>query len=161
MRLSQWTHKHKEISQSHLGVCPGRKIEEEMILLDAWIKNKWQESKLVAGLFLDVKSAYPALHKESLLKVLQTKDKLAYLIAIIRFFLTDRSMDIRIDDFTSQIMPLERGLPQGLPLSVTLYLLYSSNLLLADKIKTSSNRLSIGYIDDVTNLLAEKMKEEA
>ncbi|MBW0526531.1 hypothetical protein O181_066246 [Austropuccinia psidii MF-1] len=58
-------------------------------------------------------------------------------------------------------MPLERDIPQGSPLSVTLYLLYSPELLLADQIKTSSTRISIGYIDDVTHIVSAKTEEEA
>ncbi|MBW0571767.1 hypothetical protein O181_111482 [Austropuccinia psidii MF-1] len=85
----------------------------------------------------------------------------SYLVAIIKSFLTNRGTQIRIDYFTSPIKPLERGLPQGSPLSVTLYLLYNSDLLLPDQIKTSSDKISIGYIDDITHLVAAKAKEAA
>ncbi|MBW0516805.1 hypothetical protein O181_056520 [Austropuccinia psidii MF-1] len=132
-----------------------------MILLDSWIKHKWKEKKVVAGLFLEVKSAYPAVHRERLIKILQTKEAPPYLTAIIRFFLTNRSTEIKMDDLTSQIKSLERGLPQESPLSVTLYLLYNSDFFLPEQIKTSVDRITIGYIDDVTHLIAAKIEEEA
>ncbi|MBW0464328.1 hypothetical protein O181_004043 [Austropuccinia psidii MF-1] len=66
-----------------------------------------------------------------------------------------------MDKLTSQIKSLERGLPQGSPLSVTLYLLYNSDLFLLEQIKTSVDRITIGYINDVTHLIAAKTEGEA
>ncbi|MBW0546470.1 hypothetical protein O181_086185 [Austropuccinia psidii MF-1] len=160
-QLTQWAYQEKTIAQGHFGGYPGRNIKEAMILLDSWIKHKWKEKKVVAGLFLDVKSAYPAVHRERLIKILQSKEAPHYLTAIIRSFLTNRSTEIKMDNFTSHIKSLERGLPQGSPLSVTLYLLYNSDLFLPEKIKTSVDRITIGYIDDVTHLIAAKTEEEA
>ncbi|MBW0514366.1 hypothetical protein O181_054081 [Austropuccinia psidii MF-1] len=153
-RIMYWAHKTGAIANGHFGGRRGRNIEEAMILLDSWIKEKWRNGKVVAGLFLDVKSAYPAVHKEKLLQVLTQKQAPDYILAIIRSFLTMRHTDLKLDDFKSQMKLLERGLPQGSPLSVTLYLLYNSELLNADADQTESNRLSIGYIDDITHLVA-------
>ncbi|MBW0520443.1 hypothetical protein O181_060158 [Austropuccinia psidii MF-1] len=52
------------------------------------------------------------------------------------------------------MIPVVRGLPQGSPLSVTLYLIYNSALLIQNQISFDSDRISIGYIDDVTHLIS-------
>ncbi|MBW0479808.1 hypothetical protein O181_019523 [Austropuccinia psidii MF-1] len=156
-----WAHKTGAIADGHFGGRKGRNIEEAMILLDSWIKEKWRNGKVVTGLFLDVKSAYPAVHKEKLIQVLTQKRAPDYILAIIRSFLTMRHTELKLDDFKSQMKLLERGLPQGSPLSVTLYLLYNSELLDTDTDQAESNRLSIGYIDDVTHLIAADTMTEA
>ncbi|MBW0482759.1 hypothetical protein O181_022474 [Austropuccinia psidii MF-1] len=138
--LKQWAYQKKTISQGHFGGYPERNIEEAMILLESWIKNKWKEKKGVESIFLDVKSDYPAVHRERFIKILQTKGAPAYLTYIIRSFLTNRNTEIKMDNFTSQIKSLERGLPQGSPFQ---------------------KNLNIGYIDDVTHLIAAKMEGEA
>ncbi|MBW0546441.1 hypothetical protein O181_086156 [Austropuccinia psidii MF-1] len=56
---------------------------------------------------------------------------------------------------------LERGLPQGSPLSVTLYFLYNSGLLEYNTDPDKSDSLSIGYIDDVTHLVEANSTLEA
>ncbi|MBW0472683.1 hypothetical protein O181_012398 [Austropuccinia psidii MF-1] len=156
-----WAHKTGAISEGHFGGRKGRNIEEAMILLDSWIKEKWREGKVVAGLFLDVKSAYPAVHRETLIKVLTQKRAPNYITAIISSFLQARHTELRIDDFVSQMKSLERGLPQGSPLSVTLYLLYNSGLLDDNTDPDKTDSLSIGYIDDVTHLVAANTTLEA
>ncbi|MBW0494745.1 hypothetical protein O181_034460 [Austropuccinia psidii MF-1] len=129
-----------------------------MILLDAWIKEKWRKGKLPVGLFLNVKSAYPAVHREKLVQVLTQKQAPDYIIAIIKSFFLTRYTEIKLDDFKSQMKLLEMGLPQGSPLSFTLYLLYNYKLIDADIGPVKSNWLLIGYIDDGTHLVtAETM----
>lgn len=48
------------------------------------------------------------------------------------------------------------GLPQGSPLSPILYIIYNSSLLLPDDISPDANQISIGFIDDVTHLVADR-----
>ncbi|MBW0472441.1 hypothetical protein O181_012156 [Austropuccinia psidii MF-1] len=160
-RLSHWAHLKGKIALSHFGGLPGRNIEEAMILLDSWIKNKWKEKKVVTGLFLDVKSIYPEVHKARLIDSLRKKENPNYLVVIIESFPTNRETQIRKDGSTSKLKPIERGLPQGSPFSLTLYLIYNSSLLLPDQIRASSNQISIGYIDNITHLVAAKIKESA
>ncbi|MBW0490173.1 hypothetical protein O181_029888 [Austropuccinia psidii MF-1] len=160
-RIMYWAHKTGAIAENHFGGRRGRNIEEAMILLDSWIKERWREGKVVAGLFLDVKSAYPAVHREKLVQILTQKQAPDYITAIIRSFLQFRYTELRLDDYKSQMRPLERGLPQGSPLSVTLYLLYNSELLDINSDPAEPNRLSIGYVDDITHLLAADTAPEA
>lgn len=67
---------------------------------------------------------------------------------------------MRLDDYTSSTKPVPRGLPQGSPLLVILYILYNSDLLHLQG-QESSNTISIGYIDDVVHLTADQRLENA
>jgi hypothetical protein len=44
-------------------------------------------------------------------------------------FLTDRFTHLKFNDFTSALLSVSMGIPQGSPLSPILYLFYSSDLL--------------------------------
>ncbi|MBW0502316.1 hypothetical protein O181_042031 [Austropuccinia psidii MF-1] len=101
-RLVYWAKQSNALHQGHVGGRPGRCINDAFTMLSTWIHHKWREKKVVVGLFLYVKSAYPT----------------------------------------------------GSPLSVKLYLLYNSNLLLPGHTSLDNNTISIAYIDNVTHLIA-------
>ncbi|MBW0545781.1 hypothetical protein O181_085496 [Austropuccinia psidii MF-1] len=125
-------------------------------MLSTWIHHKWWEKKIVAGLFLDVKLAYPTVYKERLIYSLRNKNCPTYLYLIITSFLTNRTTWLHLDQYISQQYSIPNGLPQGSPLSVALYLLYNSDLLLPNQPSLDKDSISIAYIDNVVHLLAEK-----
>ncbi|MBW0521937.1 hypothetical protein O181_061652 [Austropuccinia psidii MF-1] len=63
-------------------------------------------------------------------------------------------------DFTSQAFQTPNGLPQGSPLSVTLYLLYNSSLLLPSPPALNENNISLAYINDVVHLLVTNTTQQ-
>lgn len=115
---------------------------------------------IVSGLFLDVKSAYPSVHHERLIDTLRKKECPEYLLQVIQQFLTDRSTSLRLEDFNSHDFKMDNGLPQGSPISVILYLIYNSNLLIDQPISLTSQRISIGFVDDTTHLVANQNIEQ-
>ncbi|MBW0480217.1 hypothetical protein O181_019932 [Austropuccinia psidii MF-1] len=72
-----------------------------------------------------------------------------YLSYIIDSFLSGRTTSLKINKFD-----LPNGLPQGSLLSVTLCLIYNSNLLLLSPPSLKKDNISIAYIDNVTHLIA-------
>ncbi|MBW0522164.1 hypothetical protein O181_061879 [Austropuccinia psidii MF-1] len=110
-RLVHWAEKTDAIAQGHMGGRRGRNINDALVLFTTWIKAKWREGKTVTGVFLDVKSAYPTVHKERLLHTLQSKGAPAYLVNVIVSFLSDRHTKIKLNDFVSNNFPIEQGLP--------------------------------------------------
>ncbi|MBW0481160.1 hypothetical protein O181_020875, partial [Austropuccinia psidii MF-1] len=71
-----------------------------------------------------------------------------------------RTTRLRLDQYISQEFPIPNGLPQGSPLSVTLYLLYNSDLLLPARPSLDNDAISIAYINDVTHLVAEPSTDQ-
>ncbi|KAI8445603.1 hypothetical protein BY996DRAFT_6458724 [Phakopsora pachyrhizi] len=69
-------------------------------------------------------------------------------------------MKLRLQDFVSAPFDIPQGLPQGSPLLVILYLIYNAQLLHIGN-KLGSNHLSIGFVDDVVHLVADKSNEMA
>ncbi|KAA1093172.1 hypothetical protein PGT21_050047 [Puccinia graminis f. sp. tritici] len=153
-RLTAWAETTGVLAEGHFGGRKGSGTEDALFALEHWVKAKWREGKVVAALFLDVKSAYPSVHPSRLIHYLFQLRCPTYLVLIIADFLKDRSTTIRLDDFISEPFPIEIGLPQGSPLSIILYILYN-NSLLNKHFSTSLDKVSIGYVDDVVHLVAD------
>jgi hypothetical protein len=159
-RITAWAEEARVLADGHFGGRKGSGTEDALFAFEHWVKSKWREGKVVAALFLDVKSAYPSVHPDRLIDYLFRLKCPTYLILTIADFLKDRSTTIRLDDFTSTAFPIKIGLPQGSPLSVILYILYN-NSLLNKKFCTSLDLVSIGYVDDVAHLVAASSAEVA
>ncbi|PLW28188.1 hypothetical protein PCASD_24049 [Puccinia coronata f. sp. avenae] len=55
-RLTEWAEKNGILADGHLGGQKGAGTKDALVLLDTWVRRKWHEKKMVAGLFLDVNS---------------------------------------------------------------------------------------------------------
>jgi hypothetical protein len=119
-QITVWAEKNEVLADGHLGGRKGAGMEDAMVLLDTWVRQKWSKKKTVAGLFLDVKSAYPSVHPKRLIHYLSSLRCPAYLVGIIESFLDNRQTTIRMDDYTSSPFNINISLPQGSPLLVIL-----------------------------------------
>lgn len=107
-------------------------------------------------MFLDMKSTYPSVHHNRLLNTIQIKESPKYLVQLIFNFLTDRITSLQREDFLSCKFEITDGLPQGSPISAILYLIYNLRLLIQKPISLDSQLISVGFIDDITHLVAKK-----
>lgn len=159
-RLTFWAETTGILPEGHMGGRRGKCGEDAMMALTMWVRRKWREGKVVNALFLDVKSAYPSVHPERMVHSLRRKGCPTYLWKMIAAFLRERSTWLRLADYTSRSFKIEKGLPQGSPLSVILYILYNSDLLIS-KFRFERDQVSLGFIDDVVHLTAHKQYELA
>lgn len=155
-RIAHWAETHQAIARGHMGGRRQHSTDDAFVILTSWIHQKWREGKIVTGLFLDVKSAYPSVHKTRLLHVLRTKNCSGYLVKQIDSFLDNRSTNLRLQDFLSNKFEISDGLPQGSPISVILYILYNSLLLIDDGLSLQKDKISLAFIDDVSHIVAHK-----
>lgn len=159
-RVTFWAESNNIIPDGHSGGRRGKGCEDALMALTMWIKRKWREGKTVTGLFLDVKSAYPSVNPRRLVHSLRQKGCPTYLWKIIDRFLEQRRTKLRLSDYESAEFTLDKGLPQGSPLSVILYILYNSDLLIKN-FTFDGDEVSLGFIDDVVHLTAGKTCGEA
>lgn len=159
-RITYWAETCKVLAPGHMG---GRRIhstDDALIILTSWIKEQWRKNQVVTALFLDVKSAYPSVHRDRLWNTLFNHHCPPYLLKLIRGFLSERTTTIRLQDYLSDNFSVDNGLPQGSPLSVILYIIYNSALLKFNSLSPTCNNISLGFIDDVVHLVSSNTVEE-
>jgi hypothetical protein len=158
--LTFWAESRKVLPEGHEGGRQGKGCEDAMVALTMWVKRKWREGKMVTALFLDVKSAYPSVHPRRLVHSLQHKGCPTYLWKLIAHFMDSRTTQLRLANYLSAEFQIAQGLPQGSPLSVILYILYNSDLLIPT-FDFGSNKVSLGFIDEVVHLTMDKQMTTA
>lgn len=160
-RITHWAETNNVLAPGHFGGRAGRCTTDANLFLNSWIHKKWRERKVVAALFLDVKSAFPSLLKDRLTHTLRTHNCPEYLFSIIHSLLSDRTTSLRLENYLSDPFNLNCGLPQGSPLSPILYIIYNSSLLSQNPLQLKQDQLSLGFIDDVVHLSAHRDTQSA
>ena len=94
-----------------------------------------------AALFIDFSKAYDRVEPEILLQKLKEMGISKTYRYFIKDWLTDRRIQVHMNDCSSQVMNISRGLPQGSSLSVLLWQLYIADIPL-------SMQESAQYMDD-------------
>ena len=88
-------------------------VHFEYILRMARIRGEY-----VVAVFLDIEKAYDMVWAHELLKELHNIEMRGHLHLFIKSFLSDRTLQIKLETFLSQKYNLENGLPQGSIISV-------------------------------------------
>lgn len=159
-RLTYWAETTKVIAAGHMGGRRNHCTDDALLLLTTWVKERWRDGEVVSALSLDVKSAYPSVHKRRLWFILHKHRCPGYLLHLVKGFLSNRSTNLRLQDYLSVTFNCDDGLPQGSPLSVILYIIYNSPLLQTSHPDPKKKELSLGFIDDIIHLVASKSLEE-
>ena len=148
-RLMWLAEKFELLPASHIG---GRKMtstEDAIHSLLAQIHKAWDQKQVASLLLLDVSGAFDNVSHPRLLHNLRKRRIDPVTIKWISSFLSDRTTAVVLPEFAGRAESVFTGVPQGSPLSLTLYLFYNADLLeqcANDKVNT------LGYIDDVSLL---------
>jgi ribonuclease HI len=160
-RITFWAERNNILAKGHFDGHAGRRTNDANLFLTSWIRKKWRDMKLVSALFLDVKSAFPSVMKEQLIDTMIKKNSPLYLSGISLNLLSNRTTSLRMEDYISPSFKLKCGLPQGSPLLPILYIIYNSSLLIGKHLNLNEDSISLGFIDNVTHLVADKDPETA
>ncbi|KAJ3473815.1 hypothetical protein NLI96_g12812 [Meripilus lineatus] len=140
------------IPKMQFGGRPGRTTTDALQLLVTRIKGAWRRGKVVSGLFLDIKAAFPSVVPERLIHELRLKGIPEEITGWVKVKLEGRTTRLRFDDFTSEMRQIQSGLDQGCPLSVILH--HFSNAFLIEILKEKEREYRSLFVDD-TCILAE------
>jgi hypothetical protein len=118
----------------------------------AYVQDAWRAGDAVAGLFLDVKGAFPSVDLKMLAHEMRARGFPEEYVTWVQEKLRGQATVICFDDFCSQLLQISAGLDQGCPLSVILYTIYNSRLLEIVAPKGKKDRAASGFGDDVAAL---------
>ncbi|SJL18922.1 uncharacterized protein ARMOST_22524 [Armillaria ostoyae] len=148
------------LPEHHYGGRAGRCMVDLLLQLTQIIKDAWRKKKVVSVLYLDVLQAFPNIAHERLLERMEEMGLGKLVIDWTKSFLSDRYTTLSFDDYASDPVPIPTGVSQGSPLSVILYLIYSSSLLNIGSAVKSKDDKTLGFIEDTAMVtISDSIKE--
>lgn len=121
-----------------------------------WDCNK---QNVACFLSLDVAGAFNHASHPRLLHNLRFKGIPEYIVKWTESFLKERSTSVTIGRRTSEIFPIDAGIPQGSPISHILFLCFNAPLI--EECANSGLRVQVGGFVDDAHLIAYGISTEA
>ena len=146
--LSQFCEDYSKLNFGQMGGRKERSAIDAVATLVHTVQEKWEEKKLAAALFMDVKGAFDHVSKGQLLTRMIELGIDGDLVTWTGLFLTNRRVQLVIDGHDNKEREIETGIPQGSPVSPILFLIYISGVF--NKVsETSPSVMSLSFIDDL------------
>ena len=142
-RLTWWLETTGYLHANQAGFRAGHRTEDQLFRLSQKVIDGFQKKHHTTAVFVDLKQAYDRVWRKGLCQKMITTGIHGKLYKWLKTFLSDRTIQTRINDGLSSKAVLEEGLPQGSPLSCTLFLIYINDL---PEILKTQNAL---YADDL------------
>lgn len=155
-RLTYTLEKYHLLPNTHFGGRPGRSTTDSLHLLEETVKNAWRSHKVASVLFLDIEGAFPNAVTKCLIHNMRMRRIPRDIVSFTERLLTGRQTQLRYDGYTSDWIPIDNGIGQGDPLSMILYIIYSSDLVDVAKPlrgRAAITELTLAFVDD-TALIA-------
>lgn len=162
-RLTFTLERYQLLPQTHFGGRPGRSTTDSLHLLEETIKNAWRNHKVASVLFLDIEGAFPNAVTKRLIHNMRMRRIPGELIAFTERLLTHRQTQLKFDGFTSDWIPINNGIGQGDPLSMILYIIYSSDLVDVARTRRGNEalkELTLAFVDDTAFIAIGKSFED-
>ena len=147
-QLSQYCEDNSKLHPGQMGGQKERSAIDAVATLVHTVQEHWEEKKLAAALFMDVKGAFDHVSKGQLLTRMVELGIDGDLVNWTGSFLTDRRVQLVIDGHDNKEREIETGIPQGSPVSPILFLIYISGVF--NKVaETSPLVTSLSFVDDL------------
>ncbi|APA15803.1 hypothetical protein SS1G_09342 [Sclerotinia sclerotiorum 1980 UF-70] len=155
-RQMSWTSiSHKVLATHQFGALPLRSSVDLTTCLTHDVEHSLNSNESASLLTLDVKGAFDAVLPGRLIRRLHEQGWPHGLVKWLFFFVTGRSVQVRLDGITGPKTNIECGLPQGSPISPILFMLY-----IAPIFKMGEDTIKFGYANDVAIVAASKSLSE-
>ncbi|KZS03750.1 Uncharacterized protein APZ42_033451 [Daphnia magna] len=133
------------LQPSQAGFRPGRSTTDHLVALKNAVKTAFSKGRPTYAVFLDIAKAFDRTLSEGVLFKLSTLVIRGQILKWIQPLLTGRYIRVKIGNFLSPAVPVNRGVPQGAVLSPLLF-----NVMMSDLPLPLSGTHTLHYADDVT-----------
>ena len=143
-RIQYQLQKQNTLPRQHFGCRKNSGTDDALTKLSTIIHSAWKKKEVVAALALDAQGAFDNVIHSYLIKHCKEAKLSKCLIAWISGFLYNRSIKFSFSGKISQKFSLNKGAPQGSPISGPLYLLYNKAML-----DGQTQIIKMAYADDI------------
>ena len=159
-RISHWAIRKGLLHPSQVGFLPRHSAEWHVLTVTQVIKARARAGQQTCALFVDLRKAYDTVHHEAMWAVLARMGLPRATIDLLQQWATARRARMRVNSEDSEPFCMEKGVPQGDPLSPLLFNLFLeslSRMLEADPALRGVSALGVSlkkllYADDIAVL---------
>lgn len=149
-RILKYMNEISFIPPHQFGFKPKHSTTHQLLRITELIYKNFEQKKHTLAVFLDITQAFDRVWHEGLIYKLQESGLPQYLINIIKSFLKGRVFSVRIHSTYSEQKNITAGVPQGSPLSATLFNIFTADF------PTTPNTTTALFADDSAILASNK-----
>lgn len=150
-RISSFLIKYKIITTNQHGFQQSKSVETATFQLLQFVYDEVDKKNHVVGLFFDLSKAFDTLNVDFVVYKLQRLGIRGLALNLIKSFLTDRKLHVKIYGTISENYEVDQGVPQGSVLGPLLFLLFVNDLP-----AIMLEGLVVMFADDTSMLLAAR-----
>ena len=112
-RLIWYLESNNLLSRYQSGFRADRSTNDNLVKLEAFIRDAFVKKEHVVAVFFDLEKAYDTTWRYGIMKDIHKLGLRGRLPTFIESFLADRAMQVRVGSTLSDLYEQEQGVPQG------------------------------------------------
>lgn len=127
-RLTWLLEKHNLLANEQMGFRKGRSTLDHLVNFEITLQNSFNKNQHTTAVFLDLASAFNTIKRSKIIESLTNWGISGNMINFIKAFLSDRTFQVRTNNYLSKTYSQPNGVPQGSVISPTLFIIAMNSI---------------------------------